>query len=128
MFHARGGGGACAAGDGQHRGGVGSVLRLRVDTAEPGVANTAGDGVRHPSYGILGGQDGLPHRYRLLSRGATRVLKTKEVGVPIPPGAMFLVESMGGGGYGAPARRAPEARAGDRVNGFVSGRARRRRR
>jgi N-methylhydantoinase B len=63
----------------------------------------------------------------MIARGKTRVLKTKEVGVPIPPGAMFLVESMGGGGYGPPGRRTPEARASDRVNGFVSGRARRRR-
>jgi N-methylhydantoinase B len=56
----------------------------------------------------------------MISRGKTRVLKTKEVGIPIPPGALFLVESMGGGGYGPPARRSPEARAADRVNGFVS--------
>ena len=62
-----------SAGDGQHRGGVGSVLRLRVDTVEDAVANTAGDGTRHPSYGILGGKDGLPHRYRLLSRGRAPV-------------------------------------------------------
>jgi N-methylhydantoinase B len=52
--------------------------------------------------------------------GRTRVLKTKEVGIPIPPGAVFLVESMGGGGYGPPARRAAAARAADRANGFVS--------
>ena len=44
-----------SGGDGKYRGGVGSVLRLRVDTTEAGVANTAGDGVRHASYGILGG-------------------------------------------------------------------------
>jgi N-methylhydantoinase B len=61
----------------------------------------------------------------MIARGKTRVLKTKEVGVPIPPGAVFLVESMGGGGYGSPARRSREARAADRVNGFVSARPRR---
>jgi N-methylhydantoinase B len=73
---------------------------------------------------VLGGKDGLPHRYRMIARGATRVLKTKEVGVQIPPGAMFLVESMGGGGYGAPGKRSAEARAADRANGFVAGRGR----
>jgi N-methylhydantoinase B len=117
-----------SAGDGRFRGGVGSVLELRMETTEPALGNTAGDGVRYPAYGVLGGRDGLPHRYRMIARGKTRVLKTKEVGVPIPPGAMFLVESMGGGGYGPPAKRSPEARAADRVNGFVSGRARRGRR
>jgi N-methylhydantoinase B len=52
------------------------------------------------------------------------VLKTKEVGIPIPPGALFLVESMGGGGYGPPARRSPSARTADRANGFISARRR----
>jgi len=114
-----------SAGDGRHRGGVGSVLRLRVDTTEDGVANTAGDGTRHPSYGILGGADGLPHRYRLLSRGrAPRTLKTKEVGIPVRPGDVFFVESAGGGGWGPPAKRRREARAADAENGFVRRRAR----
>jgi N-methylhydantoinase B len=60
----------------------------------------------------------------MMARGRTRVLKTKEVGIPIPPGALFLVESMGGGGYGPPARRSPSARTADRANGFISARRR----
>ena len=112
---------ADSGGDGMHRGGVGAVLRLRVDVAEPAVANTAGDGVRHAPYGLLGGAQGLPHRYRLLSRGRPpRVLKTKEVGIRVRPGDVFLVESSGGGGYGPRAKRSPEARARDRENGFVT--------
>jgi len=109
-----------SGGDGQYRGGVGSILRLRVDTTEAGVANTAGDGVRHPSYGILGGKDGLPHRYRLLSHGTTRVLKTKEVGIPVRPRDVFFVESAGGGGWGPSSKRRPEARASDAANGFAA--------
>ena len=108
-------------GDGRFRGGVGSVLELRMETAEPATGNTAGDGVRHPSYGILGGRDGLPHRYVMVSRGAKRVLKTKEVGIPIVPGAAFFIESAGGGGYGKPSLRDPRARAADRANGLVTG-------
>jgi N-methylhydantoinase B len=110
-----------SAGDGMHRGGVGAELRLRVDIEEPAVANTAGDGIRHAPYGLLGGRDGLPHRYRLQSRGRpSRVLKTKEVGIPVRRGDVFLIESSGGGGYGRPSKRAPAARARDRENGFVS--------
>jgi N-methylhydantoinase B len=111
---------ADSGGDGQHRGGVGAVLRLRVDIEEPAVANTAGDGVRHAPYGLLGGKDGLPHRYRLLSRGRTRVLKTKEVGVPVRPRDVFLIESSGGGGYGPASRRSREARQRDLDNGVVT--------
>jgi len=107
-------------GDGRYRGGAGSELRLRLEIDEPAVGNTAGDGVRHPSYGILGGKDGKPHRYRLISKGRERFLLTKEVGVPIRPGDWFLIESAGGGGYGPPSQRDPAARAADVVNGFVS--------
>jgi N-methylhydantoinase B len=118
---------ADSAGDGKYRGGVGADLRLRLDIDTPGVANTAGDGVRHTPYGLFGAADGLPHRYRLLSRGRPpRVLKTKEVGIPVRPGDVFFVESSGGGGYGPPRERSAAARAADVANGFVSGKRRRR--
>jgi N-methylhydantoinase B len=114
-----------SGGDGRFRGGVGSVLELHVEIREPARANTAGDGTRHAPYGILGGRDGLPHRYRLRSRGRPdRVLRTKEVGVVVRPGDVFLVESGGGGGYGPPRLRAPAARAADLDNGVVTRRAR----
>ena len=113
-----------SGGDGRYRGGPGSILELHAEIAEPARANTAGDGTRHAPYGILGGRDGLPHRYRLRSRGRRdRVLRTKEVGVVVRPGDVFLVESGGGGGYGDPRQRAPEARAYDRENGFVTRRS-----
>ena len=107
-------------GDGQFRGGAGSVLRLRMETEETAVANTAGDGVRHPSFGALGGDDGVPHRYRLLDGDDVRLLKTKEVDIAVPPRSVFLIESAGGGGYGPPVDRSPEARRQDVENGFVS--------
>jgi N-methylhydantoinase B len=117
---------ADSGGDGMHRGGVGADLRLRVDVEAPAVANTAGDGVRHAPYGLLGGGDGRPHRYRLRSRGGQiRTLKTKEVGIVVRPGDVFVVESSGGGGYGPARRRSAEARERDAVNGLVSPSARR---
>jgi N-methylhydantoinase B len=113
-----------SGGDGRFRGGPGSILELHAEIAEPARANTAGDGTRHAPYGILGGLDGLPHRYRLRSLGRRdRVLRTKEVGIVVRPGDIFLVESGGGGGYGDPRQRASEARAYDRENGFVTRRS-----
>jgi N-methylhydantoinase B len=110
-----------SGGDGRYRGGVGSVLELHAEITQPARANTAGDGVRYPPYGILGGKDGLPHRYRLRSKGRPdRVLKTKEVGIEVRPGDVFLVESGGGGGYGDGRKRTPAARAYDLDNGFVT--------
>jgi len=55
---------------------------------------------------------------------APRVLKTKEVGIPVRPGDVFFVESAGGGGWGASAKRRREARAADVENGFVRRRRR----
>jgi N-methylhydantoinase B len=110
-----------SGGDGRYRGGVGAELEMVVEVEEPAVANTAGDGVRHGACGILGGRDGLPHRYVLKSEGRPdRPLKTKEVGVAIRPGDVLDVRSGGGGGFGDPAARSAEERARDLLLGFVT--------
>jgi N-methylhydantoinase B len=111
---------ADSAGSGTFRGGVGSVLELRMETTEPGRANTAGEGVKYPPHGLLNGGDGTVHRYRLVSGRRVRVLKTKEVGIPVMPGDLFLVESSGGGGYGDSRARDPRAIGDDLANGFVT--------
>jgi N-methylhydantoinase B len=109
-----------SGGDGQYRGGPGCVLEMVAEIDEPARGNTAGDGVRYGACGMLGGDDGLPHRYVLHSSGRQlRALKTKEVGIEIRPGDVFKIESGGGGGWGDPAQRDPTARESDAINGFV---------
>ena len=82
-----------SGGDGQYRGGPGGVLEMVAEIDEPARGNTAGDGVKYGACGILGGKDGLPHRYVLHSEGRQqRVLKTKEVGIEIRPGDVFRIE------------------------------------
>ncbi|HUK06235.1 MAG TPA: hydantoinase B/oxoprolinase family protein [Stellaceae bacterium] len=118
-----------SGGDGQYHGGTGCTLEMVPEIKEPALGNTAGDGVRHGACGILGGKDGLPHRYVMHSRGRKpRVLKTKEIGIPIRPGDVFHIESGGGGGWGDPRKRSAEARARDRELGFVTETARKPRR
>lgn len=110
-----------SGGDGQYRGGNGADMELVVETETDCVANTAGEGAKHGSCGLLGGQDSAPHRYTLRSkRRKPRVLKTKEEGVPVRAGDSFTVQSAGGGGWGDPAKRDPEARARDQRNGIVT--------
>jgi len=109
-----------SGGDGQHRGGLGVALDLVLETHKPALGNTAGDGARHGPCGLLGGKDGAPHCYRLLSRGREpRDLKTKEVGIELLPGDCLEIRSSGGGGWGAPERRSDEARQRDREQGLV---------
>src|SRR5258707_9183493 len=111
---------AGSGGDGQFRGGLGVALDLVLETAKPARANTAGDGARHGPCGMLGGEDGAPHAYRLISEGrAPRVLRTKEVGIEILPNDCLEVRSSGGGGWGPPALRSPAARQHDREQGLT---------
>jgi N-methylhydantoinase B len=112
-----------SGGDGEYRGGPGGILEMTLETTEPALANTAGDGVRYGACGILGGKDGMPHCYMLRSKvGPPRLIKTKEVGIVIQPGDEFLIQSGGGGGWGDPVRRSPLARAQDTKLGLVTSR------
>jgi N-methylhydantoinase B len=111
---------AGSGGDGQYRGGLGVALDLVLETEKPARGNTAGDGARHGPCGMLGGEDGEPHRYRLLSEGREpRTLRTKEVGIEIRPGDCLEIRSSGGGGWGQPARRSEDARRRDRERGLT---------
>jgi N-methylhydantoinase B len=110
-----------SGGAGKYRGGPGGVVEMVVETAEPAVGNTAGDGVRYGACGILGGADGVPHRYTLYSDGQPpRAIKTKEVGLVVHPGDVLLLESGGGGGWSDPALRNSDATARDIESGFVT--------
>jgi N-methylhydantoinase B len=111
---------ANSGGLGQHRGGLGVALDLVVQTRGPAIANTAGDGVRHGACGMLGGEDGAPHAYRLLSEGLPRrALKTKETGIQIRPGDTLEIRSGGGGGWGPAGKRSSDAQMKDRDAGLV---------
>ncbi|MCX7375733.1 MAG: hydantoinase B/oxoprolinase family protein [Alphaproteobacteria bacterium] len=110
-----------SGGDGKYRGGPGGELELAIETAVPAVGNTAGDGIKYGATGMVGGQDGWPHRYWLTSDGlADRALKTKEVGIVIRPGDVLHAYSGGGGGWGRPEERSAEARVADVRSGFVT--------
>jgi len=112
---------AGSAGEGKYRGGLGVALDLVIETAKPALANTAGDGTRHGACGMLGGKDGAPHRYRLMSETREpRVLRTKEVGIEIRPGDWLEIRSAGGGGWGDPAERSAEARRRDAEQGLTA--------
>ncbi len=110
-----------SGGHGQHRGGTGAELLLRLDSDGIAFANTAGDGARHGSAGMAGGADSAPHRYVILREdGSTRELRTKEVEVPIAPGERLHLLSAGGGGWGAPTARDPAAIVADQREGYTS--------
>jgi N-methylhydantoinase B len=110
-----------SGGDGKFTGGAGVDMELQVETETACRGNTAGDGVRHGAAGLLGGQDGAPHRYLMRAPGRRpKVLSTKEEGIDVPAGTIFEVHSAGGGGWGPPEERDQAARDFDRRNGYTS--------
>ena len=111
-----------SGGKGEFMGGMGSRLRMRLETETPAVANTAGEGIRHGAPGRHGGGDGAVHRYRLLAPGDEPLeLGSKQEGVRVPPGSVFDIQSGGGGGWGDTAKRSRQARDRDRRDGVVAG-------
>ncbi len=110
-----------SGGKGRYRGGLGVALDLVAETEKPALANTAGDGARYGAFGMLGGEDGPPHHYSLLSEGHDpRVLKTKEVGILVRPGDVFQIRSAGGGGWGPATERSADAHEHDVLQGLVT--------
>ena len=110
-----------SGGVGRWRGGLGAVCDLIYEGEGPALLNTAGDGIVVPPFGLFGATDGLPHHYKIVSKGADRVLGSKEVGVVVNPGDHIVCLSSGGGGYGQPSNRDGDAAGWDLKNGYVTG-------
>jgi N-methylhydantoinase B len=106
-----------SAGDGAHRGGLGFRRAYRI-LGDDVTLTTMLERRVVPPWGALGGADGQPFRVTLNPGPAARVIAGKET-VKLRRGDLVLVETCGGGGYGSPAARSPEARERDRREGYV---------
>jgi len=91
----RGSGGA-----GAHRGGDGVVRRLRF--LEPLTAALVSSSRRVPPYGLAGGNPGAPGRNAVLRAGGAVEELPGVVALTMAAGDELIVETPGGGGYGAP--------------------------
>ena len=104
-----------SGGAGRTRGGLGQVMEIGTKGELEFAVNAIFDRVGHAPKGRDGGQDGAPGAVRLKS-GAK--LRTKGYQV-IPNGDRLILELPGGGGFGDPAERDPEAAARDVRDGLV---------
>jgi N-methylhydantoinase B len=111
-----------SGGDGQHRGGVGAIYGI--ETLAPGRTEVAllGERGRFAPFGVNGGGPGATNRFAWTDETGTHEppMASKVVGVSLPTGGRVRLETPGGGGWGDPAARDPEARARDVRRGFVS--------
>jgi 5-oxoprolinase (ATP-hydrolysing) len=90
----RGSGGA-----GRHRGGHGAVRRVRF--LEPMTAAILSNHRRVPPHGMAGGAPGAPGHNHVLRADGSRVELGPTDRIEMQAGDVFVVETPGGGGYGA---------------------------
>nr|WP_228430757.1 hydantoinase B/oxoprolinase family protein [Baekduia soli] len=111
-----------SGGTGEHRGGLGATYELEVLGAEA-EAFVFGERARHAPRGTLGGGDGAPNVVTWTDADGPHhpALGAKATGIRLHRGDRLRIDSPGGGGYGDPARRAPEAAERDRRLGYVAG-------
>lgn len=111
-----------SGGDGQHRGGLGAIYEIELLETQA-QAFVFGERARSAPKGIAGGQSGALNKFSYFNQGAWHVppMGSKMLGIQLVRGDKVRLETPGGGGYGAPAQRDPEARRHDRVSEYVSG-------
>jgi N-methylhydantoinase B len=106
-------------GAGQFRGGLG-VLREYAFLGHDAEFTILADRRKFAPLGLFGGHDAPPARYTLVSpEGVERDLPSKTT-FTVAPGWTVRYETCGGGGYGRPERRDPDAVAADVRAGRIS--------
>lgn len=115
---------ADSGGAGRYRGGLAFIREFRL-LGEEAVCTLRSDRRAHRPYGIDGGQPGGPSSNLLRGAdGRERVLPTMPMSaIPLRRGDRFRHISAGGGGYGDPLERDPQAVLFDVVEEKVSARA-----
>jgi N-methylhydantoinase B len=108
-----------SGGPGRHRGGLGAVYEIEMLEEETEVF-LFGERGRFPPPGVLGGAPGALNRFLYIKSDGEHLppLASKAVGITLARGERVRIESPGGGGYGPPHERAPEAVARDVALGY----------
>jgi len=111
-----------SGGPGEFRGGCGVRKGGTVLDADRSVISYCSDRERAVTWGIEGGLPGTPHGVALdrADEDEPRNLGTVFSGVSVTPGDSFSRPSSGGGGYGDPTKRDPEAVLEDVIDEYVS--------
>ena len=112
---------ADSGGEGVRRGGLGMHREIRV-LGEEGSYSVLSDRAAIPPFGVAGGGSSRSYRVAVRRNGVENVFPTpgKVTGHPVRRDDVVIMESAGGGGYGDPLDRDPEAVRADVAAGFVS--------
>ena len=107
-----------SGGPGRHRGGVGSRTVFRLTT--PGIFYATIEKGKMPHWGIFGGKEGLRNYALVCSKKQGEFEVLKNPAVFLDAGDSVSVTAGGGGGYGDPLERDPEAVREDVIEGYVT--------
>jgi N-methylhydantoinase B/oxoprolinase/acetone carboxylase alpha subunit len=111
---------ADSGGAGVYRGGLGLARDVRYLSGE-GYFTNRSDAQKFPPLGVLGGAVGRTSRQRLIrADGRVEKLPSKATNLTIAAGDLVCMETAGGGGYGPPTAREPDAVLADVLDGKVS--------
>lgn len=109
-----------SAGPGEYRGGCGVRKGGRMLACSDSVMSYCSDRARSVTWGINGGLPGIPHGVTLTQEGDPEPMGTVFSNRPIAEGDEFVRPSSGGGGFGDPLERDPEAVREDVIDEYVS--------
>jgi N-methylhydantoinase B len=111
-----------SGGDGMHRGGLGAVYEIEVLAGNGAELSVLGERGRYAPFGVNGGGAGALNRvvYDTQDGEKEPAMASKVTGVRLARGQRVRLETPGGGGYGDPAQRDPQAVARDVRNGFAN--------
>jgi N-methylhydantoinase B len=111
---------ADSGGAGRHRGGLSITRQVRA-MHDDTVVSVRADGHKLGAAGVAGGKDGgLATMRRNAGTDREETLGSKFAGLTIAAGETVRITTPGGGGYGDPQERAPEALAADLADELVS--------
>lgn len=113
---------ADSAGAGMHRGGLGAVYALEVLSEGGADVSLLGERGRFAPFGVAGGAPGALNLFTWESDDGVKSppMSSKITGVKLKKGQHIRLQTPGGGGWGAPMARAPEAVARDVARGMLS--------
>ncbi|SFK64936.1 hydantoinase B/oxoprolinase family protein [Falsiroseomonas stagni] len=107
-----------SGGAGMRRGGLGLVREWRIDSAHCFFTANM-DRFDHAPYGLAGGGPAATGALVLRREGAESPIPPKTDNLKLQQGDVVRLETSGGGGFGPPADRAPEATERDTRMGYA---------
>ncbi|MGL4286128.1 MAG: hydantoinase B/oxoprolinase family protein [Phreatobacter sp.] len=111
-----------SAGAGAHRGGLGAVYEIELLDERGAEVFLLGERGRFAPFGVNGGSGAALNRFSWTDDGGTHVppMASKITGVKLKRGHRVRLETPGGGGFGDPAKRDPQAIARDIIFEYVT--------